>query len=353
MSEFRGRLTPALKALLRVAVLTMVCLWPALALAQQKAQLHVTAETGYGRLVLSFPGRNDLPKYKVKYENGVLAIEFGEPIALLLPDVAVALPNYLSVGRVDPDGRGVRFGLRTAFNINHMEAAEKLFVDLLPTTWQGLPPALPEDVIADLARRAKEAERIAEQKRKAEEAKRLNPIASLRVGRNPTFLRVEFSWNVDTKAQFAIKGETAMVDFEWPVPIDLYGLKADLPEELKSVVNSISADGSRISFRVAPGIVPRFYTSSPRQYVVDIDISREDGLAAAIEASEQAKATQKAKEAAERKAAAEARAVAAAENEGPAHQQTALTPVISSFMGSAGPPVGRGRPTSMRRSRAR
>lgn len=329
MSEFRVRWAQALKALLRGALVVLFGLWPMLAHAQDKAQLFVTAEAGYGRLVLSFPGRNELPGYKVKYENGVLAVEFTESIALTLPDVAVALPNYLSVARVDPDGRGVRFGLRTALNINHIEAGEKLFIDLMPLTWQGLPPGLPADVVADLAKRAERAERIAEQKRKAEEAKRLNPTVALRVGRNPTFLRVEFTWNVDTKATFATKGGTANVDFEWPVPIDLYGLKADLPEELKQVANSVSADGSRVTFRVADGIVPRFYTSSPRQYVLDIDISRENGLATAIEASEKAKAEREALAEAERRAHAEAQAVAAAEHETPSRQQTSLTPVIS------------------------
>lgn len=330
MNEYWVRLARALKALLRIALVAAIGLWPALALAQDKAQLHVTAEAGYGRLVLSFPGRNDLPPYKVKYENGVLAVEFTEPVTLLLPDVAVALPNYLSVGRVDPDGRGVRFGLRTALNINHMEAAEKLFIDLMPPSWQGLPPSLPEEVIADLAKRAKEAERLAEQKRKAEESKRLNPVASLRVGRNPTFIRVQFTWNVDTKATFVGKDGVANVDFEWPVPVDLYALKADLPEELKSVVNSVSADGSRITFRVKDGIVPRFYTSSPREYVVDIDISRENGLAVALAAAEKAKQEQRAKEAElKRTAEAEAEAAKDVESIGPSRQQAALTPVIS------------------------
>ena len=329
MSEFRVRWAQALKVLLRGALVVLFGLWPMLAHAQDKAQLFVTAEAGYGRLVLSFPGRNELPGYKVNYENGVLAVVFTEPMALTLPDVAVALPDYLSVARVDPDGRGVRFGLRTALNINHIEAGEKLFIDLMPLTWQGLPPGLPADVVADLAKRAERAARIAEQKRKADEAKRLNPTVALRVGRNPTFLRVEFTWNVDTKATFASKGGTANVDFEWPVPIDLYGLKADLPEELKQVASSVSADGSRVTFRVADGIVPRFYTSSPRQYVVDIDISRENGLAAAIEASEKAKAEREALAEAERRAHAEAQAVAAAEHETPSRQQTSLTPVIS------------------------
>lgn len=330
MSEYRARLAQALKALC-VAIVALIGLWPALVYAQDKAQLFVTAEAGFGRLVLGFPGRNDLPKYKVKYENGVLAVEFPEPIELLLNDVAVALPNYISVARVDPDGRGVRFGLRTALNINHMEAGEKLFVDLMPPTWQGLPPGLPPEVVADLAKRAKEAERIAEQKRKADEAKRLNPVASLRVGRNPTFLRVEFNWNVDTKADFSVKDATAFVDFEWPVPVDLYSLKADLPEELKQVLNSVSPDGSRVTFRVAQGIVPRFYTASPRQYVLDIDIAKENGLAAAIEASEKAEAERAMLAEAERKAAEEEarRHAAEAETLNPSRQQTSLTPTIS------------------------
>lgn len=331
MSLFWGSLAQTLKASLRVAIVLAAGLWSTLAFAQDKAQLLVTAEAGYGRLVISFPGRNELPVYKVKYDNGVLAVEFPEPISLLLPDVSVALPDYISVARVDPDNRGVRFGLRTALNVNHIEAGERLFLDLMPPSWQGLPPSLPAEVIADLAQRAKEAARIADQKRKADEAKRLNPIASIRVGRNPTFMRVEFAWNVDTKADFSVQGEAANVDFEWPVPVDLYQLKANLPEELKSVVNSVSADGTRVTFRVAEGITPRFYTSSPRQFVVDIDISREDGLAAAIELAEKAKAEAEAIKQAEAKAAKAAAAAsgAHAEIDGPAHTQTALTPIIS------------------------
>jgi len=330
MSEYRARVAQALKALC-VTIVVLIGFWPALAHAQDKAQIFVTAEAGYGRMVLSFPGRSDLPKYKVRNENGVLSIEFDGPVALQLPEIPLILPSYIGVARVDPDAKGVRFGLRTALNINHMEAGEKLFIDLMPSTWQGLPPGLPAEVVAELARRAKEAERIAEQKRKADEAKRLNPVASIRVGRNPTFLRVEFNWNVDTKANFSVKDANAFVDFEWPVPVDLYGLKSDLPAELKQVLNSVSPDGSRVTFRVAQGIVPRFYTSSPRQYVLDIDISKENGLAAAIEASEKAKAERAALAEAERKAAAEAAAKRAAEAEvlGPSHQQTSLTPTIS------------------------
>jgi hypothetical protein len=330
MSGFGGRWRLARKALLRAAILVTCLLLPGLALGEDKAQLNVTAEAGYGRLVLSFPGRNELPDYNVKYENGVLAVEFSEPISLLLPDVSLALPDYVSVARVDPDRKGVRFGLRTALNINRMEAGERLFIDLMPMTWQGLPPGLPAQVVADLAQRAKDAERLAEQKRKAEEAKTLNPVATLRVGRNPTFLRVEFNWNVDTKGKFAVKGGSGLLDFDWPVPVDLYELKADMPPELKGAVNSVSPDGSRITFRVAEGVTPRFYETSPRQFIVDIDIAREAGLAAAVAAEEKAEATAKAlEEAAHENALAGQVAAADLHSVEPAAAPASLTPQVS------------------------
>ena len=40
------------------------------------------------------------------------------------------------------------------------EAGEKVFVDLLPESWTSLPPPLPPEIVADLARRARSAEAI-------------------------------------------------------------------------------------------------------------------------------------------------------------------------------------------------
>ncbi|HHY48661.1 MAG TPA: hypothetical protein GYA10_02800, partial [Alphaproteobacteria bacterium] len=50
--------------------------------ADDKAQLFVTREKGFARLVLDFPARLDLPAYKLRYDNGVLALEFEAPIDL-------------------------------------------------------------------------------------------------------------------------------------------------------------------------------------------------------------------------------------------------------------------------------
>jgi hypothetical protein len=257
--------------------------------AADRAQLLATEEAGYGRLVFTFPDRIELPPYKIKYDNGVLAIEFESPVSIALPDMSATMPGYATIARQDPDGKGVRFGLRAAFSLNHMEAGEKLFVDLMPANWQGLPPALPPEVVAQLVERAKNAAIIAEQQRKAEEAKTLKPVATVRMGRNPTFIRMQFDWNVDTKAKFDLKPGAGTLTFDWPVPVDLYEIKADLPKQLKSAGNTVDASGSKVTLQLADGVVPRFYELSPRNFVVDFDIAPQDGLKRALAAEEAAR----------------------------------------------------------------
>ncbi|QDZ10779.1 tetratricopeptide repeat protein [Devosia ginsengisoli] len=243
------------------------------AMAQEQGQLFATQEDGYARLILSFPGRDDLPKYTMRIENGVLSLEFEEKVAVILPDVGTTMAPYLSVARVDPDGMGLRLGLRAAFSFNRIEAGEKLFIDLLPSTWQGMPPALPQDIIDELAERARLAAIRAERERKAAEVVELNPQASIRVGRNPTFMRVQFDWTVPTTAEYVQEGETSHIAFEWPVGVDLRDLAVDLPPEIASVESAVSPDGALVTLSLAEGITPRFYENSPSQYILDIDIA--------------------------------------------------------------------------------
>lgn len=263
------------------------------ALAADTAQVLATGEKGFGRLVINFPERLDLPDYRVRSENNVLSIVFDEPVDALLSDVAVALPNYVTVARVDPDRRGIRFGLRTAFQISKLEAGERLFIDLLPSAWQGLPPALPPEVVNELAERGRVAAIKAERARKAELAKTLNPRAQVRVGRNPTFIRVQFAWTADTEGSFRIDGSKGVIDFDWPVPVDLYALASDLPDEITTVASDVGASGSRIELGLAKGVKPRFYQTDPRTFVLDIDIDAKAGVAALIAAEELAEEKQR------------------------------------------------------------
>ncbi|MGV8854057.1 MAG: tetratricopeptide repeat protein [Devosia sp.] len=259
----------ALAFLLALAVLGIL----APAFGAEQGQLLATQEDGYGRIILSFPGRDTLPKYTMRIENGVLSLEFADQIAVILPDVGVVMPDYLSVARVDLDGHGLRMGLRSAYSFNRTEAGEKLYIDLLPPDWQGPPPMLPQNVLDEMAERARLAAIKAEQDRKAAGVLELHPQASVRIGRNPTFLRVQFDWNVPTTGDYVQDGDMGMIGFEWPVGIDLRELAIDLPPELLTVETAVNPDGSTITLQLAKGVKPRFYENSPRQYILDIDIA--------------------------------------------------------------------------------
>lgn len=270
-TAFKAVWQARMAALIGIALVMLGMLAPAN--AQEQGQLFATQEEGYGRLILSFPGRDALPEYQLRIENGVLSITFAEQVSIILPDVGVTMAPYLSVARIDPDGRGLRIGLKSSFGFNRIEAGEKLFIDLMPTSWQGMPPALPQEIIDELAERARLAAIQAERDRKAADVEELKPQASVRVGRNPTFMRLQFDWNVPTTAQFAQEGETAHIAFEWPVGIDLRTVAVDLPPEVASLENIVSPDGSLVTLTLAEGVTPRFYENSPRQFVLDVDIA--------------------------------------------------------------------------------
>ncbi len=110
---------------------------------------------GYGRLVLTF----DKPvTVKATVSGGVLILGYGESVKAGPERLSEEMPAYLAAVRRDPDGTGLRLALQRPLRANVQSAGERVFVDLLPEAWKGLPPPLPQDVVADLARRARAAE---------------------------------------------------------------------------------------------------------------------------------------------------------------------------------------------------
>ena len=126
--------------LLAAIWLGLVCLTGA-ALAQSEnlepVDLTVSPGEGYGRIVLTFKDRTLLPIYDAVITGGVLRISFEDPIDINVDDVPLDLGDYVTIARRDPDGSAIRFALKNQFQINTLEAGEKLFVDILPMDWQG------------------------------------------------------------------------------------------------------------------------------------------------------------------------------------------------------------------------
>lgn len=216
--------------------------------AQISAKLIVTTQAeGYGRMVLTFPS---LPKYKVLVNSGVLVLSFEEPVTTTVDDTTVRSPEFIVVGRVDPDGKALRFALAQDVSVNTMEAGEQLFIDLLPKDWKGVPPGLPAEVIAELARRAEDAERKAAREaiRKALESSKYK--LRVHVGQQPTFSRIVFDWGIRVGAKLTRDGDTITVAFDALTRPPLERLVSDPPRYLKSVSSRFEEDGLKIDLTI-------------------------------------------------------------------------------------------------------
>ncbi|MBL4645030.1 MAG: hypothetical protein JKY99_01060, partial [Rhizobiales bacterium] len=238
------------------------------------ASITSAQEDGYGRMVITFKGENLIPPYTSTSSNNVLVLEFESSIQANIDSVAVNLRKYIGVARRDPDGRGLRFSLTRGTRINLKEAGEKLFVDFLPSNWQGLPPALPEDVVRALAERAERAFKAARAAEEANQGGKLRPRIALRVGRHPTFTRFSFAWNVAFNAAFVRDGQNVAINFDQLAPLDLSAIMADLPKGIEHA-ESFELDGKlNVVLAVSDEANIRAFRDGD-VYVIDVTAPRE------------------------------------------------------------------------------
>src|SRR5579885_637821 len=127
-----------------------------------KGVVNGAVENGYARIVFNL---RDYDEGSVRQSGNVLIITFKAPVDLSVDRLAAQLPGYVGAARQDPDRLSIRLALARKITVNAMIAGEKYFVDLLPDGWKGLPPSLPQDVIEELAQRAREAEKFAQREK--------------------------------------------------------------------------------------------------------------------------------------------------------------------------------------------
>ena len=136
--------------------------------ASLPATVTVTVSDGYARLVFS---SSDYIDATARVAGNVLIISFKRPIDISVDRVPDQAPDYIGAARRDPDGKAVRMALARNVTLNAMAAGEKFFVDLLPDSWTGVPPGLPQDVVDELARRAREADELMQRERQTAQQK--------------------------------------------------------------------------------------------------------------------------------------------------------------------------------------
>ncbi len=253
-----------------------------MAVAQDLARVEVESYNNFGRVVINFEDRYSLPAYTLESENGILIVKFNEEVNFNLPEIEQIIPKFISASRIDPDRRAIRFALKGDFKINKTEAGERLYIDIMPSNWQGLLPSLPTEIVEELSKRAQNALLLAQKKQKEELILKNKPSVEVKVGRHPSFIRLIVNWSVDVDARHSLLDQVIELKFDWPVAIDLTQIKSDLPDEIISIDNKIDKIDSIIIIKLKEQVVSRYYATSERQYIIDIDLNNVAGEGADI-----------------------------------------------------------------------
>ena len=227
-------------------------------------------QQGFGRIVFSFD--KEIPA-RSRVVNSVLIVDFDEPVTVDLEKLSQQLPSYVSIARADPDGKSLRFGLNERYKIDLKPAGERVYLDILPQKWQGLPPALPAEVVQDLVRRARQAEdqlrRIAR-----ETEKTTNRELSLRVGTAPQFKRAIFQMPRAAGVTYDNKDGQVSLIFDANFTITQELVRAKLAGLVQDVEVEPGEDSLRIFLRPQDGLNIRGFREDD---TFTLDFARADG----------------------------------------------------------------------------
>src|SRR6187399_3233478 len=226
-------------------IAALLALFPAKAAAAPvKSELAVSSQNGYVRLVFTLAEETEAD---VRLANGIVVITFKQPVDVSVDRIPMQAAGYVNAARTDPDGVAVRLALGRKVTVNTMAAGEKLFVDLLPEGWSGLPPGLPQDVVEELARRARDAEKKARQQLLAARQRALPPVR-VRVGMQPTFTRYTFGLPALIAVAIDRSDDKMAMTFESPLRFDLADVQATLPPVISSVDTQTRAESALVHF---------------------------------------------------------------------------------------------------------
>lgn len=255
-----GRLRPIRAALCVAAILAA-----GPASAQTVAgDVHIEQSQGFVRILLNL---SEEVESRVGVGGGILVIQFQRPVDIAIEKLTHALPNIVGAARRDPDGKGYRIALTKKAHVNSMAAGERLYIDLLPETWKGLAPGLPKEVIEELSRRAREAERNIRAQRQL--AGRNDRPARVRVATQPTFTRYVFELP-DVIPVTSNRGtDDVTLTFAARLKFDFGELKATLPKAVKAVETFEQNDAVSVRFALNGKADIRTFRED-RNYVIDV-----------------------------------------------------------------------------------
>jgi hypothetical protein len=230
-----------------------------------KGEASFVAANGYARLVLKLA--EDVES-EVSTAGSILVIRFKRPVDIPVDKLSDAVPDYVASARRDPDGAAIRLSLARRVTINTMAAGERVFVDLLPDTWSGQPPALPQEVVRELAERARNAERALRQQRATAEVKKRPPIR-VRASVQPTFVRFVIEMPDGVGVSSVLNDQKLTLSFNAALSFDLADAKVAAPPNIASIKQKIEGDSSAVEVGLI-GDVDVHSFREEKNYIVDV-----------------------------------------------------------------------------------
>ena len=251
-------------AVLALVLMIVAPAAPSLA-APLKTTVAVTTGGGYARLVFTASEYIDVTARVV---GNVLIVNFQQPIDVSVDRIPQTAPDYVGAARRDPDGRAVRMALARPVTVKTMAAGEKVFIDLLPDTWKGVPPGLPQDVVDELARRARAADELTRRQRMMAHQKKIEPVR-VHVATQPTFTRYVFDVPDQTSVAADRSKDRLILNFDTPLSFDLADAQAALPKAVEDISSELEDDTALVRFIFTGKVDVRTFRDE-KGYVVDV-----------------------------------------------------------------------------------
>jgi len=236
-----------------------------------KGEVKAIADGGFVRLLFHF---DEAVEPNVRVSGAIIVITFKKPVAVAVEKLNSSSSGIISVARRDPDGGAIRIALAQKVKVNSIAAAERLYVDLLPDNWNGPTPGLPQEVIDELVRRAREAESQLHQQKIADKQKK-PPLVRVKVAAQPTFIRYIFTMPGTVNVVPERADGRVTLNFDQQVNWDLADAKASLPATLKSIESEVDFDTVAVVFTLNGTPQVRTFRED-RSIIVDIGL---DGAA--------------------------------------------------------------------------
>src|SRR6186713_105556 len=230
-----------------------------------RGEATFTSGGGFARLV--FKLAEDVES-EVSTAGSIIIIHFKRPVDIPIDQLSDAVPDYVGSARRDPDGTAIRLSLARRATVNTMTAGERIFIDFLPDSWTGPPPALPAAVVRELAERARAAERALRAQMAVNAAKKRPPVR-VRASVQPTFVRFVFEMPDGVNVSSVLNDQKLTLQFNSVLNFDLADAKVAAPPNIASINQRADVDSSAVDIALI-GEVDVHSFREEKNYVIDV-----------------------------------------------------------------------------------